>query len=106
MRTQHRSPGATCSHGARATSTPPCFAEHVKNYEQLLSRVSTWLKPGGKMFVHIFTHKSLPFHYTDGWMAEQFFSGGQVRGAPAAAAQCGGACGRVSRACCLTPHTT
>ena len=51
----------------------------MKNYELLLSRVASWLKPGGKMFVHIFTHKSLPFHYTDGWMAENFFSGGQVR---------------------------
>ena len=53
--------------------------EHVKNYEVLLGRVASWLRRGGKMFVHIFTHKSLPFHYTDGWMTENFFSGGQVR---------------------------
>lgn len=52
--------------------------EHVKAYPELLKRISTWLAPGGKMFCHIFTHKSLPFHYTDGWMTDNFFSGGQM----------------------------
>lgn len=51
--------------------------EHAKNYEKLLAKVSSWLKPGGKFFVHIFTHKSTPFHYVDGWMAKNFFTGGQ-----------------------------
>ena len=52
--------------------------EHVKNYETLLQRVSTWLKPGGKMFVHIFTHRNDASHFEKGWMAENFFTGGQV----------------------------
>jgi cyclopropane fatty-acyl-phospholipid synthase-like methyltransferase len=52
--------------------------EHVKNYDLLLSRVSSWMRPGGLLFVHIFTHKHTPFHYTDGWMAEKFFTGGQM----------------------------
>lgn len=52
--------------------------EHVKNYEKLLLKVSTWLKPTGKLFVHIFSHRQFPFHYTDGWMAENFFTGGQM----------------------------
>jgi hypothetical protein len=52
--------------------------EHAKNYDALLARVSSWLKPGGRMFVHIFTHASLPFHYVEGWMAENFFTGGQM----------------------------
>jgi cyclopropane-fatty-acyl-phospholipid synthase len=52
--------------------------EHVKNYEKLLARVSSWLKPNGKLFVHIFTHKHFPFHYEDGWMAKNFFTGGQM----------------------------
>jgi len=52
--------------------------EHVKNYERVFARAATWLKPGGKMFVHIFTHRAFPFHYTDGWMAKTFFSGGQM----------------------------
>jgi cyclopropane-fatty-acyl-phospholipid synthase len=52
--------------------------EHVKAYEMLLERVASWMRPGGKMFVHIFTHRTTPFHYTDGWMAEMFFTGGQM----------------------------
>ena len=31
--------------------------EHMKNYQQLLSKVKGFLKPGGQLFVHIFTHK-------------------------------------------------
>lgn len=52
--------------------------EHAKNYELLLAKVASWLKPKGKFFVHIFTHKAHPFHYIDGWMAENFFTGGQM----------------------------
>ena len=90
--------------------------EHVKNYQLLLRRVASWMRPGGLMFVHIFTHAHTPFHYvrlhyaraaaaaalgrtrarafirlplslppsfpfsaqTDGWMAKEFFSGGQM----------------------------
>lgn len=52
--------------------------EHVKNYQMLFGRIANWLEPNGKFFVHIFTHKSLPFHYEKGWMAENFFSGGQM----------------------------
>jgi len=37
--------------------------EHVKNYQLLLRRVASWMRPGGKMFVHIFTHTHTPFHY-------------------------------------------
>ncbi|MCB1211852.1 MAG: class I SAM-dependent methyltransferase, partial [Verrucomicrobiales bacterium] len=56
--------------------------EHMKNYQQLLSRVSSWLKPGGKLFVHIFTHRELAYHFEvrsdDDWMAKYFFTGGQM----------------------------
>ncbi len=56
--------------------------EHMKNYETLLARISKWLAPDGKLFVHIFTHKdySYPFE-TDGddnWMGKYFFTGGQM----------------------------
>jgi cyclopropane fatty-acyl-phospholipid synthase-like methyltransferase len=37
--------------------------EHMKNYQELLGRVASWLKPGGKLFVHIFVHKEMPYHY-------------------------------------------
>lgn len=56
--------------------------EHMKNYQELLRRVSTWLKPQGKLFVHIFTHKEHAYHYEvrseDDWMAKYFFTGGQM----------------------------
>lgn len=54
--------------------------EHMKNYENLLARISTWLKPGGHLLVHIFTHREVAYHFVaDGekdWMARYFFSGG------------------------------
>ena len=30
--------------------------EHMRNYQELLRRISTWLRPGGRLFVHIFMH--------------------------------------------------
>merc|ERR1712002_819178 len=52
--------------------------EHMKNYEKLLEKVSTWIKPEGKLFVHIFTHKWKPYHFKDDWMAKTFFIGGTM----------------------------
>ena len=49
--------------------------EHMKNYELLLRKISSWMKPGGKLFVHIFTHKWKPYHFVDDWMARTFFTG-------------------------------
>jgi len=54
--------------------------EHVRNYDQLFKRINTWLKPKGKLFVHIFTHAEYAYKFeingsTD-WMAKYFFSGG------------------------------
>lgn len=39
--------------------------EHMKNYEKLMAKVSSWLKPSGKLFVHIFVHKTAAYHFTD-----------------------------------------
>lgn len=53
--------------------------EHVRNYERLLANLASWLRPGGKLFVHIFCHRDLcyPFDSADGsWMSRRFFSGG------------------------------
>ncbi|MGC3988803.1 MAG: cyclopropane-fatty-acyl-phospholipid synthase family protein [Chthoniobacteraceae bacterium] len=56
--------------------------EHMKNYRLLLERISRWLVPGGKLFVHIFTHRIFAYHYLDegpsDWMTRYFFSGGQM----------------------------
>ncbi len=56
--------------------------EHMKNYRRLLARVAGWLKPDGRLFVHIFTHRDLSYHFvardeTD-WMSRHFFTGGQM----------------------------
>ena len=40
--------------------------EHMRNYEQLLDKVSSQVKPSGKLFIHIFTHKTLVSFYR-GW---------------------------------------
>lgn len=54
--------------------------EHVRNYRALMARIAGWLKPNGRLFVHIFCHRFLayPFEVTsdNDWMARYFFSGG------------------------------
>lgn len=50
----------------------------MKNYELLMAKVSRALKPSGKLFVHIFSHKTSPYDFEDGWMSTHFFSGGTM----------------------------
>ena len=54
--------------------------EHMRNYKKLLNKISSFLNDNGKLFVHIFTHKTLVYPYEDNgpgdWMAREFFSGG------------------------------
>ena len=54
--------------------------EHVRNYEELLRRISSWLNPGGKLMVHIFCHARYAYPFeTEGranWMGRHFFTGG------------------------------
>ncbi|KAG0700841.1 S-adenosyl-L-methionine-dependent methyltransferase [Suillus ampliporus] len=61
--------------------------EHMKNYEVLLQKISTWLRPTSAdhaheslLFVHMFCHKMTPYHFEqdDGWMAQTFFTGGTM----------------------------
>lgn len=52
--------------------------EHMKNYELLMAKISRALKVDGKLFVHIFAHKTMPYDFEDGWMATHFFSGGTM----------------------------
>ncbi|KAH9474584.1 (S)-coclaurine N-methyltransferase [Psilocybe cubensis] len=63
--------------------------EHMKNYQVLFKKISTWLRPTSQkgdssdeslFFVHIFCHKTTPYHFVedDGWMAKNFFSGGTM----------------------------
>jgi cyclopropane-fatty-acyl-phospholipid synthase len=54
--------------------------EHMRNYQQLLARIATWLNRDGALFVHHFCHRHLAYPYeTDGtgnWMGRYFFTGG------------------------------
>ncbi len=56
--------------------------EHMKNYDALLQRISGWLKPEGKLFVHIFTHRELSYHFEEdnNWIGKYFFTGGTMPG--------------------------
>jgi cyclopropane-fatty-acyl-phospholipid synthase len=56
--------------------------EHMRNYERLLSRVRSWLRPTGTLFVHIFCHRRYNYFFEDAgsgdWMARHFFTGGMM----------------------------
>jgi cyclopropane-fatty-acyl-phospholipid synthase len=54
--------------------------EHVRNHRMLTERIARWLRPGGKLFVHVFAHTSDAYPFETGgdadWMARHFFTGG------------------------------
>jgi cyclopropane-fatty-acyl-phospholipid synthase len=56
--------------------------EHMKNYDILLERVAACLRPGGRVFVHIFVHTLFAYHFVakteSDWMARYFFAGGTM----------------------------
>lgn len=54
--------------------------EHMRNYELLLRRIASWLRPAGKLFVHLFAHRTLMYPFetagAGNWMGRHFFTGG------------------------------
>ena len=56
--------------------------EHMRNWPRLLERISVWLKPHGKLFIHIFSHRRFAYTFEaigdDNWMGQHFFSGGMM----------------------------
>jgi len=54
--------------------------EHMRNHRALMQRIHAWLKPGGKLFVHIFCHRELLYLFEEegekNWMGRYFFTGG------------------------------
>jgi cyclopropane-fatty-acyl-phospholipid synthase len=56
--------------------------EHMKNYERLMAHIASWLKPSGKLFVHIFSHREFAYEFDAedprDWMAQHFFTGGTM----------------------------
>lgn len=57
--------------------------EHMRNPGKLLDRAAGWLNPGGKIFIHVFTHAGKPYLFVDqgreqDWMSRYFFTGGMM----------------------------
>jgi cyclopropane-fatty-acyl-phospholipid synthase len=54
--------------------------EHMSNWRALLARVRGWLKPDGRLFVHVFSHRSTPYRFDHrdeaDWIGRHFFTGG------------------------------
>ena len=52
--------------------------EHVRNYKMLLSNLKNFMKPEGKLFIHIFNHKEHSYPYEvrgdSDWMSKYFFT--------------------------------
>ena len=92
---------AACAHGGSAAFTPITadiatfdpgrrfdriisveMLEHVRNYRELFARMSGWLAPGGRAFVHVFSHRRFAYTFSADdprdWMGARFFSGGQM----------------------------
>jgi cyclopropane-fatty-acyl-phospholipid synthase len=56
--------------------------EHIADWGGLLQRVRSWLKPDGRLFLHVFAHRDHPyrFDHADGedWIGHYFFTGGHM----------------------------
>jgi len=56
--------------------------EHMRNWGELFRRISNWLEPDGRFFMHVFCHRSTPYEYIDNgpgdWMSRHFFTGGMM----------------------------
>jgi cyclopropane-fatty-acyl-phospholipid synthase len=54
--------------------------EHMRNYSALLDRISGWMRPEARLFIHIFCHRKFLYPYaTEGagnWLGRYFFTGG------------------------------
>ena len=54
--------------------------EHMSNWRMLLERVRGWLRPDGRLFLHVFSHRNAPYRFDandpSDWIAQHFFTGG------------------------------
>ncbi|HEY1943416.1 MAG TPA: cyclopropane-fatty-acyl-phospholipid synthase family protein [Roseiarcus sp.] len=53
---------------------------HISNWRALLARTREWLEPDGRMFLHVFAHRSHSCRFDEnhsiGWLAQHFLAGG------------------------------
>ena len=54
--------------------------EHMANWRALLERARGWLKPDGRLFLHVFTHRNAAYRFElddrSDFIAQHFFTGG------------------------------
>ena len=54
--------------------------EHISNWPALLARVHGWLDRRGLLFLHVFSHRAMPYRFNRDdkadWIAQHFFTGG------------------------------
>ncbi len=54
--------------------------EHMANWRALLAKLAPCLAPDGRLFLHVFTHRSAPYRFDHrdkaDWIAQHFFTGG------------------------------
>ena len=52
----------------------------MSNWRGLLTRVRKWIAPEGRLFLHVFSHRTQPYRFEvadkSDWIAQYFFTGG------------------------------
>jgi cyclopropane-fatty-acyl-phospholipid synthase len=56
--------------------------EHLRNWPHAFEKVSRWLEPDGRFFLHVFAHRGAAYPFVErdpsDWMSRHFFSGGMM----------------------------
>ena len=56
--------------------------ERLRNWRELFSRAAGWIRPEGRLFLHVFCHEKHAYPYVTGgegrWLAEHFLAGGMM----------------------------
>ncbi len=54
--------------------------EHLSNWTAMFNRMQPWLAPDGRIYMHVFSHRSAPYRFDhsdpNDWIAHHFFTGG------------------------------
>jgi len=54
--------------------------EHMSNWQALFRRARSWIRPEGRMFIHVFSHRDRAYRFDHAdkadWIARHFFTGG------------------------------